>query len=47
MDDNPDVMEAIRTFVRTQLQDHDMFQRSHPRDVDEVIELIAKKAKGM
>lgn len=46
MDDNPDVKEAIRIFVRNQLQDNDTF-RSHQRDLEEVINLIARRAKGM
>lgn len=46
MDDNPDVKEAIRTFVCNQLQDNDTF-KNHPRDLHEVINLIARRAKGM
>lgn len=42
MDDNPDVKEAIRTFVGNQLE-----ANGTSEGLDEVIDLIAKKAKGM
>lgn len=44
MDDNPDVREAIRTFVRAQLQDKDTFYKD---PLEEVINLVAKRARGM
>lgn len=40
MDENPEVKEAIRTFVRSQLKAND-------GGSDEVINLIARRAKGM
>lgn len=46
MDENPNVREAIRTFLRNQLKENDMF-RHRQRDLEEVISLIARKAKGM
>lgn len=49
MDDNPDVREAIRTFVRSQLQGKGSFRKSEHRrgTLEEVVDLIAKRAKGM
>lgn len=49
MDDNPDVKEAIRTFVRSQLQSHQTFETyaGSNQGLEEVISLIAKRAKGM
>ena len=46
MDDNPEVKQAIRTFVRKQLRDQRSF-RGGDKDLEDVITLIANKAKGM
>lgn len=45
--DNPDVIFAIRTFVQNQLQDHPIFRRWKQDQLDEVIDQLARKAKGM
>ncbi|KAI3393833.1 hypothetical protein diail_3560 [Diaporthe ilicicola] len=47
MDDNPDVIMAIRTFVQNQLQDLRAFQRWDKSELDTVIDQLARKAKGM
>lgn len=46
MDHNPEVKEAIRTFVRSQLCDEITF-RGDDEDLEKAIDLIANKAKGM
>lgn len=43
MDDNPDVMKAIRAFVRSQLKGDGTVNES----LEKVIDLIAQKARGM
>ncbi|KKY33190.1 hypothetical protein UCDDA912_g06860 [Diaporthe ampelina] len=47
MDDNPDVKEAIRTFVRNQLQGNETLNTNPHGDLEDVINLIAKRAKGI
>ncbi|KAG8163959.1 hypothetical protein KVR01_005877 [Diaporthe batatas] len=44
MDENPDVMRAIRTFVQSQLEGDVSFDRE---GVDEVVTLIAQRARGI
>lgn len=44
MDDNPDVREAIRTFVRIQLKDNKSFHTDRP---EEVVTMVARRARGM
>lgn len=46
LDDNPDVKEAIHTFVRTQLQAHKM-RGTGEGELEDIINLIARRAKGM
>lgn len=46
MDDNPDVKEAIRTFVRSQLQASEM-RGTGEGELEDIINLIARRAKGM
>lgn len=46
LDDNPDVKEAIHTFVRSQLQAHKM-RGTGEGELEDIINLIARRAKGM
>lgn len=46
LDDNPDVKEAIRTFVRSQLQANEM-RGTGEGELEDIINLIARRAKGM
>lgn len=46
MDENPDVMKAIRTFVRSQLEG-DVSKWDRQGGVEEVVTLIAQRARGM
>lgn len=47
MDENPDVIRAIRTFVRSQLESDEMFNANCHGGLEEIINEIAKRARGM
>ncbi|KAK2606651.1 hypothetical protein N8I77_005385 [Diaporthe amygdali] len=47
MDDHPDVIRAIRTFVQSQLQDNQMFRGWNEDQLKTIIEQLARKAKGI
>ncbi|KAL1857409.1 hypothetical protein Daus18300_010382 [Diaporthe australafricana] len=47
MDKNPDVIRAIRAFVQSRLEDDPTFKRWGEEELSQVINQLAKKAKGM